>query len=221
MSKKWPVVPAQAVTDLVYQAIRERILRGELSPGAVLRQEELSRAMGVSRTPVREALMRLVSDGYVERLHRRGFRLASESIRDLVLIYPILAVLERAACATSLPRLNSAKVKQLERLNRSIDRAAGSGDARSAIELNQAFHHALAEKCDNARLLKLIDDLSLEVMRLEVWSFSSEADRAQTIRSHEEILAAVKRRDFERALSTIERDRLSAYAEYRTLDAGR
>ena len=89
MGIAWGLRPTPAVTDLAYEAIRDRILRGELAPGALLRQEELSRAMGVSRTPVREALMRLVSDGYVERLHRRGFRVAGGMIRDLVALYPI------------------------------------------------------------------------------------------------------------------------------------
>jgi DNA-binding GntR family transcriptional regulator len=211
----WPVVPAQAVTDVVYGAIRDRILRGELGPGLVLRQEEISRAMGVSRTPVREALMRLVSDGYVQRLHRRGFRVAGEPIQDLVLLYPILAALERLACASALRRITAAHVARLDRTNDEIRQAVERGDAKEAIALNQQFHRTLCEPCDNPRLVRLLDDLSSEVMRLEIWSFSSETDREQTMRSHDEIIAALRQRNVERVLTTLERDRLSAYTAYR------
>jgi DNA-binding GntR family transcriptional regulator len=211
----WPVVPAQAVTDVVYGAIRDRILRGELAPGTVLRQEEISRAMGVSRTPVREGLMRLVSDGYVQRLHRRGFRVAGEPIRDLVLLYPILAALERLACASALPGLNAAHIGRLDRINAGIRQAVDRGDAKEAISLNQTFHRTLCEPCDNPRLVHLLDDLSSEVMRLEIWSFSNETDREQTIRNHDDIIAALRRRDVEHVLTTLERDRLSAYTAYR------
>ena len=210
----WPVVPAHAVTDVVYEAIRDRILRGEMAPDTVLRQEELSRAMGVSRTPVREALMRLVSDGYVRRLHRRGFRVAGEPITDLVLLYPILAALERLACGRALPSLGEADVTRLDRINQGIRRATRRGDAREAITLNQEFHRTLSEPCGNPRLVRLLDDLSSEVLRLEIWSFSSEADREQTIRNHEDIIAALRRRDADEVLATLERDRLSAYKAY-------
>jgi len=220
MTLTWPVVPAQAVTDLVYEAIRDRVMRGELGPGTVLRQEEISRAMGVSRTPVREALMRLVSDGYVQRLHRRGFRVAGEPIRDLVLLYPILAALERLACASALPGIGATHLSRLDRINSDIRQAVDRGDAKEAIALNQQFHRALCEPCDNPRLVRLLDDLSAEVMRLEIWSFSSETDREQTMRNHDDIISALRSHDVERVLATLERDRLSAYQAYREQLAG-
>jgi len=217
----WAVVPSRAVTDDVYHAIRDRILRGELGPGLLLRQEELSGAMGVSRTPVREALMRLVSDGYVERVHRRGFRVAGEPISDLVALYPIIANLEALACRSALPRIDAARIRQLSRINRDIRRAVDRGDAKDAITLNMQFHRLLSERCDNPRLVRLLDDLSAEVMRLEIWSFASETDRAETIRNHDVILDALRDADFARVLTTLERDRLSAYTAYRDQLSGR
>lgn len=219
-NRPWPVVPSHGVTEVVYEAIRDRILRGELGPGLVLRQEELSGAMGVSRTPVREALMRLVSDGYVERVHRRGFRVAGGAITDLIGLYPILAALEALACRASLPRIDPSRIRQLEQLNRGIRRAVDRGDAKEAITLNQQFHRQLVERCDNPRLVRLLEELSAEVMRLEIWSFSSEVDREDTIRDHETIIEALRHDDVSRALVTLERDRLSAYTAYRDQLAG-
>src|SRR5579883_1907008 len=215
MTAAWPIVASRGVSDVVYAAIRDRILRGDLAPGSVLRQEELSGAMGVSRTPVREALMRLVSDGYVERLHRRGFRVAGEPIGDLVALYPILAALERLACESALPRIDAARIRRLDQVNGRIRRAIERGDAREAITSNQEFHRLLSEPCDNARLVRLLEELSAEVMRLEIWSFSSEADREETLRNHDAILAALRAPAFDRVLTTLERDRLSAYTAFR------
>jgi DNA-binding GntR family transcriptional regulator len=214
MTTSWGLRPAPAVTDQAYEAIRDRILRGELQPGALLRQEELSRAMGVSRTPVREALMRLVSDGYVERLHRRGFRVAGGMIRDLVALYPILATLERLACETAFHHITTTRLSELERVNSDIRRATDRGDARAAIARNQEFHRLLCEQCDNPRLIRLLDELTAEVMRLEIWSFASESDREQTLRDHDEILAALRRHDYAKALDTLTRDRMSAHEAY-------
>jgi len=214
MALPWALKPTPAVTDLAYDAIRDRILRGELEPGALLRQEELSRAMGVRRTPVREALMRLVSDGYVERLHRRGFRVAGGMMRDLVALYPILATLERLACETAFRRMTTAQLSELERVNGEIRRATERGDARAAIARNQEFHRLLCDECENPRLVRLLDELSAEVMRLEIWSFSSETDREQTLHDHDEILAALRRKEYVLALETLARDRMSAHEEY-------
>jgi len=214
MANPWPIIPSAGVTDRVYEAIRDRIIRGEVAPGESIRQDEISQAMGVSRTPVREALMRLVSDGYVERVHRRGFKVAGESIGDLIALYPILAALEVLACRASFPALDRQNLAELRQYNRAIERAVSRGDAKTAIQLNQRFHHALVARSSNHRLTRLLSDLSSEVTRLEIWSFSSETDRHQTVKDHEQILASLERRDYATAIAILERDRLSTYNEY-------
>ena len=214
MTKPWPVIDSTAVTDRVYQAIRDRILRGEMTPGEFIRQDEISKAMGVSRTPVREALMRLVSETYVERVHRRGFRIAGESIRDLLALYPILTSLEALACQTAFSKLDAADFATLAELNRDLRRLITVPDARTAIRINQQFHRTLTAKCGNHRLSRLLDDLGSEVARLEIWSFSNQTDREQTLRDHEAILSALEHGDFAQALECLARDRMSAYNEY-------
>jgi DNA-binding GntR family transcriptional regulator len=210
----WPVIAAQSVTDRVYEAIRERIIRGELAAGSFVRQDELSQAMGVSRTPIREALMRLVSDGYVERVHRRGFRIAEESVRDLLALYPIISALEVLACRIAFPLLDASDHAELKRIDRDFRKANFQGDAKMAIQLNQAFHHQLAVKCGNGRLLEMLNQLGAEISRLEIWSFSDQRDREQTMQDHAAIIKALERGRTEQALSLLERDRMSAYHEF-------
>ena len=214
MDSPWPTVAPEAVTDRVYQAIRDRILRGGMAPGSFVRQQELSRAMGVSRTPVREALMRLVSDGYVERVHRRGFRIATQSIQDLVALYPILAALEALACTTSFPRLDRTDFVRLRRRNRELRRALHATDPTDAVRINQEFHGTLSAKCGNARLIAMLLDLGGQIGRLERWSYSNEPGRLQTLADHEAIVAALERKDFASARKALEWDRMSASREY-------
>jgi DNA-binding GntR family transcriptional regulator len=136
-------------------------------------------------------------------------------IRDLVALYPILATLERLACESAFQRLTPARITELERVNSEIRRASSRGDARGAIAANRNFHRLLYELCDNPRLVRLLDELSAEVTRLEIWSFSSEADRTQTLHDHDAIIAALQRKNYPRAVDTIARDRMSAYEEFR------
>jgi len=214
MAQPWPVISAHSVTDRVYETIRDRIVRGEMAAGSFVRQDELSQAMGVSRTPVREALMRLVSDGYVERVHRRGFKIAGESVRDLLALYPIISALELLACRAAFPRLEASDQLELRRINRDIRKAVAARDAKGAIRLNQAFHHRLAAKCGNPRLLLMLDELGAEITRLEIWSFSNQGDREQTMQDHDAMLKALERSRIAEALEHLERDRMSAYREF-------
>ena len=76
--------------DIAYAVLKHGIIHGELAPGSRLRADELAKQLGMSRTPVREALGRLASEGFLERIPHRGFRVPEESIADLLELYPIL-----------------------------------------------------------------------------------------------------------------------------------
>src|SRR2546421_1926122 len=87
----WPVLGSgRTLAQRVYEVVRDRILANALSPRAYVREEELATAMGVSRTPVREALNRLATEGFLERLPHRGFRVAERSIEELAHVYTVL-----------------------------------------------------------------------------------------------------------------------------------
>src|SRR4051812_6016019 len=96
--KAWPVIgSSQTLAQRVYEAVRDRILGNELAPRANVREEELATAMMVSRTPIREALNRLASEGFLERVPHRGFRVASRSIGELAHVFTVLQALEMLA----------------------------------------------------------------------------------------------------------------------------
>ena len=155
----WPRLATTTLTDQVYTVLRDRILAGQVCPGEFIREQEVSDAAGVSRTPVREALGRLASEGFLERIAHRGFRVPEESINDLLELYPILGTLEALAGRGSFPRLDEADIVELHEINRDYAAAADGENHRAGIDLNDRFHHMLSRRAENGHLESMLDDL--------------------------------------------------------------
>jgi DNA-binding GntR family transcriptional regulator len=194
----------------VYRAVRARIVDGGLAPGAFLREKDLE-ALGVSRTPIREALGRLASEGFLERLPHRGFRVPEESLANLLELYPIVASLELLAGRLALERFTPADIAQLTEVNRRLAEARDRGDVRAMLAQNERFHRLISERGGNRRLALLLDDLRSQLTRLELWYYSGRDRTQRSIREHEEIIAAIERGDRSRALSLLERNMSLTY----------
>jgi DNA-binding GntR family transcriptional regulator len=204
-SGEWPQIGhGETLTERVYQVLRDRIVAGELPPLSFIREEELGKAVGVSRTPVREALNRLATEGFLDRLPHRGFRVPERSIDDLVHLYPVLQSLEVLAAELACPRMTAVELARLEEINRGFARALEASDVATGVELNHKFHHELSALSGNPFLVNLLDDIRAQVRRLEVLDFTwvltgphPEADfpRDRWPAQHAAIIAALGRRD--------------------------
>jgi len=214
MKEAWPLLSSTTLTDQVYGVLRDRILSSGWESGCFIREQEISDKLGVSRTPVREALGRLASEGFLQRIPHRGFRLPRQSATDLLDLYPILASLEVLAARQSFPQISEEELEELRAVNRAYQEAYECADIRDGIELNNRFHHLLSEGSHNERLCAMLDSLRAEVTRLEVWAFSKLSQWDVSIREHEEILDAVEAGDYDRALATIEENRLMTYTDF-------
>ena len=164
---------------------------------------------------MREALGRLASEGFLERIAHRGFRVPEESITDLLELYPILGTLEVLAGEESFPRLNAAEIAELHEINDDYAAAAKRGDHSAGIDLNNRFHHLLSSRSRNARLKAMLDDLRGTVHRLETWTFTTDRrDWTRSIAEHAEILEAIEAGDYETAAQTVRRNRLMTYRRF-------
>jgi len=202
----WPQITPQTLADQVYQAIRSKILDGHLAAGEFIREQEINRLLGVSRTPVREALFRLASEGFVERLPHRGFRVAEAAFRSLMEIYPILSALELLAGRLSLPNLDASDIARLEAINSELAKATEQRNVQAVCELNNEFHHTFCSRSGNQRLNDLLDELRVQALRLDTWYFSDDDRTWQSIEEHAEIIEAIRVGDFDRALARIEQN---------------
>ncbi len=212
----WPSLNAATLTDQVYRVLRDRILAGQVAPGEFVREQEVSDAVGVSRTPVREALGRLASEGFLERIAHRGFRVPEESIGDLLELYPILAALEVLAGQESFPRLDTHDMAELREINATYCAAARAEDYRLGIDLNDQFHHVLSRQSQNERLESMLDGLRETVRRLETWTFTTHPrDWARSVEQHEQIIGAIEAEEYETALEILKANRSMTYRQFR------
>ena len=156
----------KSLREQVYDHLRQLLNRGELRPGAFLDLEALEARLGVSRTPLRDALLQLESEGFVEILPRKGVRVRALTREDVRHLYEIIGALEGAALLAAFPRLGRTQAATLRRLNREMKRAVEKGDFDRYYERNLAFHDVFLDRCDNERLVRLVRTLK---QRLYDW----------------------------------------------------
>jgi DNA-binding GntR family transcriptional regulator len=209
-SSTWPLPAIRTLSEQVYHAVRARIMAGALAPGTFLREKDLE-TMGVSRTPIREALGRLASEGFLERLPHRGFRVPDESVANLLELYPIVASLELLAGRLAFDRFTAEDVARLREINARLAEARDRGDVRAMLDHNTAFHRHITERGGYRRLALLLDDLRSQLARLEHWYYSGRDRTQRSIQEHEEIVAAVERGDRAHALELLERNMSLTY----------
>jgi len=183
-------IRSYTVADLAYERIRGLVLSGELAPGTRLGQVELAERLGISRTPVREALRRLGGEGLVEGHSNHGFRVADLGLDAVLRRLEVRAILEPGIAALAAGRRTE---RDLAMMSEAI---ADEEEARDGIEAHDAsrrFHIALARASGNEELVRVIESLWLvEVGRRLLFRRSAEPDWQRTDASeHREVLAAV------------------------------
>jgi DNA-binding GntR family transcriptional regulator len=130
--------------------------RGEIQPGAFLNQDELASRLGVSRTPLRDALLQLEAEGFVAILPRRGVRVQPLTLDDIRHLYEVVGALEGAALLAAFPKLGKAERARLRRLNGEMKTAVLAGDFDRYYDLNLAFHDVFLDRCGNERLVRIV-----------------------------------------------------------------
>jgi DNA-binding GntR family transcriptional regulator len=146
-------------TEKAYEAIRSRILKGSFAPAFHLREEEVAEQVGVSRTPVREALRRLAAEGYVEFLPNRGAFVAKWSERSVSDLIDVRAELAAMACRLAASRIRKEDLEALSKLNREMAELAEkkpTGYLTEVSRLNLEFHNVIFRTADNEWLLALL-----------------------------------------------------------------
>jgi DNA-binding GntR family transcriptional regulator len=176
------------------------ILNGVLAPGTRVRDSAIAHELGVSRTPVREALVRLAEQGFLRADAGRGFTVQPRDVGEVVNTYPILASLECLALRLSGP-IPRERIEQLNEINARLDLVRHDLELR--IELDKAWHHTLLEGCPNKRLLALIDSLK-EMWRIFEYDYARSAPVAISTGEHAQIADALSAGDLKTALKLLE-----------------
>ncbi len=173
-------------------AIREAILDGVLNPQAWLREESLATDLGVSRTPVREALNRLEEEGLIERGPGFGARVTALTIEDMSVVYLVRGSLESLAARAAAERGNAASLSDLRRIHERMVNVAEQGDTQAVSRVNIEFHRELASITQNTYLIRLLGTVESALRRFGSRSYSPERMH-EIIEEHERMLVAIEK----------------------------
>jgi DNA-binding GntR family transcriptional regulator len=154
-----PRIVFKSLKDQVSDYVRHEIDEGRLKDGDRVVEASISDNLGVSRTPVREALIQLAGDGYLCYESRRGFRVRGCDEKSAREIFEMLGPLDGRAAYLALPQMNDATINHLVELCNNMDEAIGRRDAKAYDDLQHEFHFSYIDRCGNERLAASIDEL--------------------------------------------------------------
>ena len=173
-----------------YLQLKEEIRTNRLPPGFQAPEPEIAMRLGMSRTPVREALIRLEAEGLVELIPRRGARVLPISPHDMKEIYEILTALEPEAAASLAARKPTEKeLRPLTRATDDMERALESGNLDAWAEADDRFHHALLDLHGNRRLKSFVSSLYDQAHRARIVTLRLRAMPVDSTQEHRDILA--------------------------------
>jgi len=191
LPQKQKHIAKSTIRDEVYEKLLEWITGSVLKPGEKISDQELAAHLGVSRTPVREALRRLEDKGLVETAANRWTRVTEISLAEAHKIYPMIACLEELAIAQAAPNLTQLDLAEMERLNRDMEAAIRAGHSLEASLADAGFHEVFIARAENRYLADVLADLKLQHRRLEVLYFQGGFHALASVREHEKVLAAL------------------------------
>ena len=179
----------------VAELLRERIFSRELAPGSWIDELKLAEEYGISRTPLREALKVLATEGLVTMKVRRGAYVTEVSERDLTDVYHLLALLESDAAGVVAIQASESQLHELQDLHRELEKATGNRER--FFEINEAFHTRLLEIANNRWRDQMVADLR-KVMKLNRHNSLLKSGRIEeSLAEHRAIMAALSARDAE------------------------
>lgn len=180
-----------ALYQEVAERLRQRIFAHELPPGAWIDEQKLAEQYGISRTPLREALKVLASEGLVTLKPRRGCYVTEISAQDLDDIFPLMAMLEGRCAAEAVRRIRREDVEQIRAIHAALEESASNGRIEAFFEANQEFHRKIQELAGNRWLLSVVQDLRKVLKLSRLHSLSLEGRLQQSLEEHRRIVAAI------------------------------
>jgi DNA-binding GntR family transcriptional regulator len=206
-----------SLVELAVARLKHEILSGAADPGERLVEEQLTRRLGISRAPLREALRLLAEQGLVEHRPRRGSRVATLSERDVHELYAVRDVLERHVVSTALPLSGPEQLVGMREALETMRRAARSGERMAVADAHRGFHVALAALSGNRQLSLVYDQILTKIQLYMALNLRREAettaDPLDGVRRHARLLAAVESGDPQAVLDSLAHHGAQSYLD--------
>ncbi len=191
--------------DAVYKTLRQAILRGELKPGERLMEIALAEGLGVSRTPIRDAIRKLEQDGLVRMIHRKGAQVANITEKDLTDVLEVRIGLECMAIDKACQMIHQEQLEQLERSAKGFKDAVQGGDLTEMAEADKDFHEIIYRVSGNKCLIEMLANLREQIYRYRMEYLKEENVRKILVEEHVQIVGAIREKNAQKAKNIIYR----------------
>ena len=198
-------VSSPLLIEAIARSLREQIVSGVLEPGRRLSEREIGALLGVSRTPLREALRLLAGERLVEVLPRRGARVALLDTAVVEEVYPVMACLERLAIDLACRHVRDDELRELAELMERMKAARKAGSKPRFFAASGEFHDRILVAAGNATLREQHRQLAGRVRRAQFMSLASESEWTEALREHAQILDALRKRNASAAVEAVKR----------------
>lgn len=185
--------------DVVFNTLREAILKGELKPGERLMELQLASKLGVSRTPIREAIRMLEQEGLAVTIPRKGAEVAKMTEKDMEDVLQIREVLDKLAVSLASDNMSSTEIRDLEERMLQFEASIKSGDIRSLAQSDVNFHDVIYRATGNTKLITMLNNIREQIYRYRVEYLKDENAYPTLIREHRAIVEALKKHDKQKA----------------------
>ncbi|MCR4990078.1 MAG: GntR family transcriptional regulator [Lachnospiraceae bacterium] len=185
--------------DVVFNTLRRAILTGQLKPGERLMEVHLANKLGVSRTPIREAIRKLELEGLVVMVPRKGAEVAKISEKSLKDVLEVRRALDELIAELACSRISSEQLKELKEAAEAFERATKTEDTASIARADVAFHDIIMESTGNSRLKQLVNNLAEQMYRYRFVYLKDETKHGMLVKEHSMIYDAIKKKDKEAA----------------------
>jgi len=181
--------------DVVFRTLREAILQGELKPGERLMEIQLANRLGVSRTPIREAIRMLELEGLVIMIPRKGAIVAEITEKNLIDVLEVRRVLEQLAAELAAERINDESIAALEKAASEFERKLKNGSVNEIARADEAFHYIIHESAGNQKLLLLLKNFREQMYRYRVEYLKQKDQYDKLIEEHRMIYQKIAEHD--------------------------
>lgn len=187
------------IRDVIYESLRQAIFDGKLKAGERLIESELAKKMNVSRTPVREAIRMLETEGLAKHIPRRGAVVKGFTREEIIEIYSIRIALEALAIIYTVENITDIELQKLKHLIKKMRELTDQNDTKRLFETCEEFNKILIDSCKMPRLIKLINTYQEYLRRFRAITMRDKQRKVEVQKDHEDILNSVMERDKEKA----------------------
>lgn len=185
--------------EIVFESLREAIIDGRLKPGERVMEIQLAEKLGVSRTPVREAIRKLELEGLLVMIPRRGAYVADISLKDIIDVLEIRSALEGLAASLAANRIDEDELKLLREKAIEFKKCIENNDVQGMINRDSEFHEIILKASKNKKLITIIEGLKEQVQRFRVAYFTEYNMTTNLVKEHQSVLEAIEEKDPEKA----------------------